>query len=109
MADIELADAVEAVREQLLIAAGRAAGQDVAFEVGDIHMEFTVELRSERKTGAKVRAWVVDAGVDGTRATGHTHKVAFTLTPKDAATGGSWSVGNPTPGATTRFGHSAGD
>jgi hypothetical protein len=106
---IELADAVQAVRDQLLIAASRAAGQDVAFEMGDIQMEFTVEVRSEDKAGAKVRAWVVDAGVDATRSTGQVHKVAFTLTPRDARTGGAWSVGNPAQGGTARFGRPAND
>ncbi|MFF6998199.1 trypco2 family protein [Streptomyces sp. NPDC008313] len=105
---IELADAVQAVRDQLLIAAGRATGQDLAFEVGDIQMEFTVELRSETKAGAKVRAWVLDAGVDATRSTGRTHKVSFTLTPKNARTGAPWSVGNPAAGGTARFGRASG-
>ncbi|MEV6613065.1 trypco2 family protein [Streptomyces sp. NPDC051051] len=106
---IELADAVQAVRDQLLLAASRAAGQDVVFEMGDIQMEFTVELRSEDKAGAKVRAWVVDAGADVTRSTGRVHKVAFTLTPKDARTNSAWSVGNPARGGTTRFGRPTGD
>ncbi|MCF3132281.1 trypco2 family protein [Streptomyces olivochromogenes] len=101
---IELADAVQAVRDQLLIAASRASGQGVAFEVGDIQMEFTVELRAEEKAGAKVRAWVLDAGVDDTRSTARTHKVSFTLSPTDARTGGPLRVGNPAPGGTGRFG-----
>jgi hypothetical protein len=101
---IELADAVQIVRDQLLLASARAAGQDVRFEVGDIHMEFTVELRTEAKAGAKVRAWVVDAGVDGTRAHARTHKVSFTLSPKDARTGRPLEVGDPEPGSTARFG-----
>ena len=59
---IELADAIESVRDQLTEAAARATGQPLVFELGDIHMEFTLELRKEVKGGAKVRAWVVDAG-----------------------------------------------
>ncbi|MER6675121.1 trypco2 family protein [Streptomyces sp. NPDC000983] len=101
---IELADAIEVVRDQLMLATARGNGQDVRFEVGDIHMEFTVELRTEATTGAKVRAWVVDAGADGTRARTRTHRVAFTLTPKDTRTGGSVEVGNPDQGGTGRFG-----
>ncbi|QDN87735.1 MULTISPECIES: trypco2 family protein [unclassified Streptomyces] len=104
---IELADAVQAIRDQLLSASIRASGQDVRFEVGDIHMEFTVELRSEAKAGAKIRAWVVDAGVEGSLSNARTHKVSFTLTPKDARTGGSWQVGNREPGGTARFGQNS--
>lgn len=40
---IELADAVESIRNQLIDAAGRATGRPVAFEVGDIQMEFALE------------------------------------------------------------------
>lgn len=79
MDGIERADAVESIRNQLIDAAGRATGRPVAFEVGDIQMEFTLELRKEIKGGAKVKARVVDAGADASRTTGRTHKVAFTL------------------------------
>ncbi|MFI9586493.1 trypco2 family protein [Streptomyces sp. NPDC052236] len=101
---IDLADAIQSVRDQLLDAATRATGQPMLFEVGDIQMEFTVELRKETKGGAKVKAWVVEAGADTSRATGRTHKVAFTLKPLDAATNGSWKVGNRQQGSTAGFG-----
>ncbi|WP_406862360.1 trypco2 family protein [Streptomyces sp. HUAS MG47] len=92
--DIELADAIESVRDQLIAAASRATGQAVAFEVGDIEMEFTIELRKELKGGTKVKAWVVEAGADASRTRGETHRVSFTLKPRNAATGGAWLVGN---------------
>ncbi|MFF3812651.1 trypco2 family protein [Streptomyces bacillaris] len=85
---IELADAVESIRNQLVEAASRATGRPLAFAVGDIQMEFTLELRKEAKAGGKVKAWVVEAGTDASRATGRTHKVAFTLSPQNAVTGG---------------------
>ncbi|MFH8369060.1 trypco2 family protein [Streptomyces sp. NPDC018031] len=105
---IELADAVQAVRDGLLTAAQRAADQDVVFEVGDIAMEFTVELRQETKGGGRVRALVVDAGADRTRAETRTHKVGFTLRAKDARTGGPWQVGNRRPAGTGLFGQGQG-
>jgi hypothetical protein len=104
MTDIELADAIQSVRDQLLDAATRATGHPVAFEVGEIQMEFTVELRKELKGGAKVKAWVVEAGVDGARTKGHTHKVAFTLKPVDSETNTPWKVGNKQQGSTEGFG-----
>ncbi|MGC5365161.1 trypco2 family protein [Streptomyces sp. DT24] len=102
---IELADAVESVRNQLIEAAARATGHPVAFEVGDIQMEFTLELRREVKGGGKVKAWVVEAGADVARATGRTHKVAFTLKPHNATTGGPWLIGHEDRGSTEHFGH----
>ncbi|MCM2394055.1 trypco2 family protein [Streptomyces albipurpureus] len=102
--DIELADAIEAVREQLIDAATRATGKPVLFEVGDIEMEFTIELRKDVSGGLKAKAWVLEAGADITRSTGRTHRVAFTLKPKNAQTGGGWLVGNDEDASTGDFG-----
>jgi hypothetical protein len=84
---MELADAVEAVRQGLMAGAARGAGQGLRFEVGEIRMDFTVELRRSRTGRGGIRAWVVDAGADASRAEGRTHTVSFTLRPVDAATG----------------------
>ena len=78
---IELADAIESVRDQLTEAAARATGQPLVFELGDIQMEFTLELRKEVKGGTQGPGLgggrrARDAG----RSTGRTHKVSFTLT-----------------------------
>ncbi|MFJ1901309.1 MULTISPECIES: trypco2 family protein [unclassified Streptomyces] len=105
---IELADAVESVRNQLIEAAARGTGRPLAFEVGDIQMEFTLELRKEVKGSARVKAWVVEAGADAGRSTGHTHKVAFTLKPRDVTTGEAWQIGNEAEGSTERFGADGG-
>lgn len=103
---IELADAVASIRNQLIDAATRATDHPVSFAVGDIQMEFTLELRREAKAGGKVKAWVVEAGADAARTTGRTHKVAFTLTPRNAATGEAWEIGTEDDGSTAGFGGS---
>jgi len=102
--DIELADAVEAVRDGLLNAAVRGTGQNLAFEVGEISMEFTVELRRDAKGSGGVKAWVVNAGGEASRGSTRTHKVAFSLTPKDTRTGQGWLVGNDQAAGTSGFG-----
>ncbi|WP_240134258.1 trypco2 family protein [Streptomyces sp. MUM 178J] len=104
---IELADAIQSIRDQLLEAAALGTGQPLDFEVGDIQMEFTLELRKEVKGGTKVKAWVVEAGADGTRTTGHTHKVAFTLKPVAAESSGPFKVGNPRTADISGFGRGA--
>lgn len=78
MDGIELADAVESIRNQLIDAASRATGRPVAFELSDIQMEFTLELRKEVKGGGKVKAWAAETSADASRATGRTHKVSLT-------------------------------
>jgi hypothetical protein len=63
--EIELVDAVAAMRDELLTAAAQGAGQEIAFVVGPIEMEFAVELRADAKAKAGFKAWVVSAGVEG--------------------------------------------
>lgn len=101
---IELADAVTSIRNQLIDAATRATDHPVSFAVGDIQMEFTLELRREAKAGGKVKAWVVEAGTDAALSSGRTHKVAFTLTPRNAVTGEAWEIGTRDDGSTAGFG-----
>lgn len=91
---IELGRAVAAIRNELVAAAGQAEGQQLRFEVGEIHLEFSVELRHDQRAKAGFRAWVLSADAEAGRATGSVHRLAFTLRPKDARTGGGWDVGN---------------
>ncbi len=88
---VELADAVEAVRDGLIRAAARAEGQPLRFELGDIQMEFTVEVRREAHGKGGVKAWVVDLGAEAGSARAHTHRVSFTLKPKHED-GGGWDI-----------------
>ncbi|MFD0567169.1 trypco2 family protein [Kitasatospora saccharophila] len=84
MGEIELADAVATVRDELLAAAARGTGQHLQFKVGPVELEFTVELRLEAKAKTGFKAWVVTAGAEGGVARGQTHKVKVTLTPQNA-------------------------
>jgi len=80
--EIELADAVAVVREELLEAARRGVGQGIVFEVGPIEMEFAVELRVDATAKTGFKAWVMTADVEAGVARGRTHRVMVTLTPK---------------------------
>jgi hypothetical protein len=82
--DIELADAVEAVREQLLEAAARGASKEIVFGVNSIELEFTVELRKDTKAKLGVKAWIFSADVEAGLAHAQTHKVKVVLSPRDA-------------------------
>ncbi|GAA1970484.1 trypco2 family protein [Kitasatospora viridis] len=101
--EIELAEAVEAVRRQLAAAAERAAGERLQFEVGTVELEFSVELRREGKLDGKVRAWVVEAGGEGSTGRTRAHRVTVTLTPLDLATGANVLVGNQDLGSREGF------
>jgi Trypsin-co-occurring domain 2 len=100
MMDIELADAVAVVREELLEAAQRGVGQQVGFVVGPIEMEFTVELKADAKAKAGFKAWVLaSAEVEAGVSRGRTHTVRVTLTPKNA-TGGDLLISDTTTDGT---------
>ncbi|MER5472519.1 trypco2 family protein [Streptomyces sp. NPDC002685] len=101
---IQLADAVQAVRDELIEAAARGSGPDVVFEVGDIELEFSVELRKAGTGGVKVKAWVVEAGVEGSGEKASTHRVSVTLRALDARTREPWKVRNESRGSVGRFG-----
>jgi hypothetical protein len=80
--EIELADAVTAIRDELLEAAQRAAGKTLAFTVGPIEMEFAVELKKDAKAKAGFKAWVLTGDIEAGVARATTQKVKVTLTPK---------------------------
>ncbi|MFI1177880.1 trypco2 family protein [Streptomyces melanogenes] len=85
--EIELADAVAAVRDELLEAAARGAGQNLSFKVGPVELEFAVELRADVKAKTGFRAWVVTGDVEAGMARGRTHRVKIALTPQQPGDG----------------------
>ena len=77
-----MADAVAAVRDELLAAVVRGADAEISFVVGVIEVEFAVELRQDSSVQAGVKAWVVSAGGEMGRGQSETHRVKVSLTPK---------------------------
>ncbi|WP_370667248.1 trypco2 family protein [Streptomyces sp. IBSBF 2507] len=102
-AGIELADAVEAIRDGLLTATSRGTGSPLRFELGEIHMEFSVELRREVKGKGSVKAWVTSVSAEGEAGSTRVQRVSFTLKPKNSATNGGWDVSNDTEGDISKF------
>jgi hypothetical protein len=84
---MELAEAVKTVRDELLRAAAQGAGSDVAFEVGPIELEFSVELRRDRQTRGGIKAYIVSAEKNVAASRGLTHRVSLTLTPRQTDSG----------------------
>ncbi|MEU4404772.1 trypco2 family protein [Streptosporangium sp. NPDC023963] len=80
--EIELADAVRAIRDELLEAAVRGADSEIAFTAGPIELEFAVELKADAKAKGGFKAWVVSGEAEAGVARGRTHRVMVTLTPK---------------------------
>ncbi|MFI0514527.1 trypco2 family protein [Streptomyces sp. WSLK1-5] len=106
---IELADVVGAVRDGLVEAADRGAGQGLRFELGDIHMEFVVEVRRDARARGGVKAWVVDTGAEAGVSRALTHKVSFTLKPRDTVKGRDWLIAADDEGDVSGFSAAARD
>lgn len=87
MEEMELVEAVQTIRDELLRAAASGSESDVAFEVGPIQLEFSVELRRDARVRGGIKAFVVSADVDAGKSRSRTHKVSLTLTPRATATG----------------------
>lgn len=100
---IELADAIEAIRQELLDAAKRGDGQPIQFEVGPVALDFTVELKRDARAKTGVKAWVLSGDLEGGIAQNRVHKVSVTLTPKNVDTGTSLEIGNPDLGSRDGF------
>jgi len=85
--EIDLGDAVAALRDELIDAAARGASAGVEFVVGPIELEFTVELRADAKARLGFKAWVLSSDVEVGVANGRTHRVKVTLAPRQAGGG----------------------
>ncbi len=81
---VELSEAIEVVREQLIRAqeTGRKSGtaKDLTFAVGKVSVEFSGEV--SKTVGGGIRFWVVNAGARGERVSGTSQKVTVELTPQ---------------------------
>ena len=85
--EIALVDAVTAVRDELLEAVARRPERGVTFAVGEVVLEFEVELRQDTTARAGFKAWVVSGGAERSTGRGSTHRVSVTLTPHMAGRG----------------------
>jgi NTP-dependent ternary system trypsin peptidase co-occuring protein len=81
LAGVELAEFVDALRDQIRTAQAGADPQ-LPIEVGPITLEFTLTTRREGEGKAGVKFWVVDAGVSGKLGHESSQKVTMQLLPR---------------------------
>ncbi|MCZ2526796.1 trypco2 family protein [Streptomyces sp. HB2AG] len=96
----ELVDAVVSIRDDLMAAAERGAGEDLRFDVGDIELELSVEMRRDARARTGVKAWVVSGEAEAGAGRTRTHRVTVTLRPRDRRTGGGWEIAHDDEGHT---------
>lgn len=81
MEKIGLAEAVEALRDELTEAIAASADQSLRFRVGEVIVEFEVTVERTRGGRGGLKFWVIDVGAEGSRTNANTHHLTIPLTP----------------------------
>lgn len=97
-AALGLAEAVEALREELSQAMSAGEGERLRFALGDVELELSVTVTRGGSTGAKVRFWVVDADASANLGRQSVQTLRLRLTPYDTA---ARRPGDPDPASLT--------
>jgi hypothetical protein len=89
---VGVAEAVRSLRAELARAHAEMDRGGVYFEMGPVEIEFTVEVERDAGGDLGVRVGVVSIGASGSVSTDATHRMKFTLSPMDGATGRALEV-----------------
>ena len=82
-----LADVIDALRRELAVAKDRGRESGLRFRIGEVEVEFLVEVTADAEAETGIMFWVVSAGARGSLSRGTTHRVTLMLHPYDADTG----------------------
>jgi hypothetical protein len=80
---LELASVVRELRAELNQAMEEAEGERLRFELGPVELNVTVTVGRKAETGAKIRFWVIEAGVDAGISREAVQDIKLVLTPFD--------------------------
>ncbi len=78
---IGLQEAIAALRTELIEAVMASQGEKLRFEVGEITMEFQIEVERSMEAKGGLKFYVVDLGAGGTEKAKDVHKVVIPLKP----------------------------
>jgi hypothetical protein len=84
---IPLAEAIRALRAELLDAMRAGSTADLRFGISGVEMEFEVEATRSGEADAGVRFWVINAGAKGSVSRGTTQRLTLSLVPVTASGG----------------------
>ena len=83
MGGLELASVLRQLRAELNEAMDDAEGERLRFELGPVDLSLTVTVGREATPGAKIRFWVVEAGVDAKISREAVQEIKLVLNPRD--------------------------
>jgi Trypsin-co-occurring domain 2 len=81
MERIELKEAIGALRQELSESILAAVEEKLRFEVGQITLEFQVEVERTAEGSGKLKFWVLELGGKGAQSNTQRHTVKIPLTP----------------------------
>jgi len=84
---IPLAEAIRALRTELLDAMRAGSAAELRFGVSSVDLEFEVVASRTGEAEAGVKFWVVNVGAKGGVASGSTQRVKLSLVPVSASGG----------------------
>jgi hypothetical protein len=86
---IGLTEAIRRVRAELVEARAEAVGKDLRFRLGEVQLQFEVQLARETGVEGGIKLWVVSMGAKGGVSSAQTHTVSVSLVPQ-ARDGDQW-------------------
>ncbi len=81
MPQIELKEAIATLRQELVESIVASRGEALRFEVGEISLEFQVEIERSAEGKGGIKFWVAEMGAGATLKDKHLHKVTIPLKP----------------------------
>jgi hypothetical protein len=78
---IGLREAIDALRAELIESMGASQEERLRFEVGEITMEFQIEVERSAEAKGGIQFWVVELGGGGAVKDKDVHKVVIPLKP----------------------------
>jgi hypothetical protein len=87
---IGLAEAIGQVRKELINAQAKGQKESLTFKMGEVKLEFVVELEREGGGEAGVKLWVVNVGAKGNVTSTKSHTVTVMMTPQTMSATGDW-------------------
>lgn len=78
---IGLQEAIAALRSELIESVVASYAEQLRFEVGQITMEFQIEVERSAEGKGGIKFWVVELGASGTSKDKYVHKVVIPLKP----------------------------
>lgn len=81
MTRIGLKEAITALRMELSESVAAAPAEELRFQVGEITLEFKVEVERTGEVSGGIKFWVIEVGGKGMQSSGTTHTITVPLTP----------------------------